>query len=832
MMYFDKFSEGAAQVFVTAQDEARNLGHPYVGTEHLLLAVLKIDSGIISNVLKQHSVDYDRVSREVTAMVGTNVHQSVVGAPQMTPRARRVIELANDESKMLGQEKIDVEHIMLGIVREGEGIAAHILKHFGINLSQMRKEVIESLTGDWEDSSEKTQTSTAKPQQSQLGAAMKQLEGFGTDLTALAREGKLDPIVGREVERQRLMEVLSRRKKNNPVLIGDPGVGKTAIVEGLSQLIVDGETPETLKDKVIFALDVASLIAGTKYRGEFEKRLKKLIHIVKSNPNIILFIDELHTIVGAGSAEGAVDAANILKPSLASGEIRCIGSTTPDEYRKYVEKDAALERRFQKIYVLEPSVEEALEILKGIRHKYETHHRVKYTEEALKAAVNLSHRYISDRFLPDKSIDIIDEAGSRARLSKLTIPASLKEMQKNLEALRAKREEYAAAQEYEEAALLKEKERNLQNAYREKYRAWRSEADSEIIEVNEDAAADIVSKWTGIPLRKLEETDTEKLLSLEKSLHERIVGQDEAITAVARAIRRARSGLKDPRRPIGVFLFLGPTGVGKTELAKGISEYLFGEEKALVRFDMSEYMERFSVSRLIGAPPGYVGYDEGGTLTETIRKRPFSVILFDEIEKAHPDTFNILLQIMDDGKLTDSQGRHVDFRNTIVIMTSNLGGEFINKTKTSLGFVESSTEEEKQYESMKSSVLEIVKKTFRPEFLNRLDETVVFHQLSRDHITQIIDILMRDVRKRLKERELEIRLSPEAVEFLLDKGFDPVYGARPLKRAIQSHIEDPLSEELLKGKFAEGDLIIVGMEKEALVFNKECDRAARVKATT
>ena len=832
MMYFDKFSEGAAQVFVTAQDEARNLGHPYVGTEHLLLAVLKIDSGIVADLLKQHSVDYDRVTREVTAMVGTNVHQSVVGAPQMTPRARRVIELANDESKMLGQEKIDVEHIMLGIVREGEGIAAHILKHFGINLSQMRREVIENLTGDWEDSSEKSQTTTAKPQQSQLGAAMKQLEGFGTDLTALARDGKLDPIVGREIERQRLMEVLSRRKKNNPVLIGDPGVGKTAIVEGLSQLIVDGETPETLKDKVIFALDVASLIAGTKYRGEFEKRLKKLIHIVKSNPNIILFIDELHTIVGAGSAEGAVDAANILKPSLASGEIRCIGSTTPDEYRKYVEKDAALERRFQKIYVLEPSVEDALEILKGIRHKYETHHRVKYTEEALEAAVNLSHRYISDRFLPDKSIDIIDEAGSRARLSKLTIPDSLKEMQKNLEALRAKREEYAAAQEYEKAALLKEKERNLQNAYREKYRVWRSEADSEIIEVNEDAAADIVSKWTGIPLRKLEETDAEKLLSLEKSLHERIVGQDEAITAVARAIRRARSGLKDPRRPIGVFLFLGPTGVGKTELAKGISEYLFGEEKALVRFDMSEYMERFSVSRLIGAPPGYVGYDEGGTLTETIRKRPFSVILFDEIEKAHPDTFNILLQIMDDGKLTDSQGRHVDFRNTIVIMTSNLGGEFINKTKTSLGFVESSTEEEKQYESMKSSVLEIVKKTFRPEFLNRLDETVVFHQLARDHITQIIDILMRDVRKRLAERELEIRLSPEAVEFLLEKGFDPVYGARPLKRAIQSHIEDPLSEELLKGKFTEGDLIIVGVEKEALVFNKECDRAARVKATT
>jgi ATP-dependent Clp protease ATP-binding subunit ClpC len=647
------------------------------------------------------------------------------------------------------------------------------------------------------------------------------LEGFGINLTELALKGELDPVIGREAEIERVMQVLVRRKKNNPVLIGDPGVGKTAIVEGLAQKIVAGEVPEPLKGKIIFSLDVAALVAGTKYRGEFEKRMKKLLQILRKETDIILFIDEIHMIVGAGSAEGAVDAANILKPSLARGEIKCIGSTTPDEYRQYIEKDAALERRFQKIFVQEPSTEMTLDILKGLKHKYEVHHRVKYSEKALEAAVYLSQRYITDHFLPDKAIDVIDEAGARSRLKAFVMPSDLQLFKMEIENLKIEKELAVADQNYEKAALLKEKESKL-------YEEWRENVESSIVVVDVPEIEEVVSNWTGIPLKKLEEGESEKLLKLEGALHRRIVGQEEAVRAIARSIRRARSGLKDPKRPVGVFLFLGPTGVGKTELAKTLAEYLFGDEKALIRFDMSEYMEKFSVSRLIGAPPGYVGYEEGGTLTEKVRRRPFSVILFDEIEKAHPDVFNLLLQIMDDGRLTDSQGHVVDFRNTIIIMTSNIGGAQIVSGKKTLGFV-NATSEDIDFKEMKDKVIEEVKKTFRPEFLNRIDEIVVFHKLNEEHIKKIIDILLMDIRERLAEKEIKLELSSSAKSFLVQEGYDPSFGARPLKRTIQRYIEDPLSEELLKGRFESGDTIFCTYQNGKIAFKKKKNKKVKVR---
>ncbi len=807
---FDKFSEKAAQVFVTAQEEAKELGHSYVGTEHILLGLLKVGNNPASDVLATMGMTYSRAKSEIISMVGMGM-RGFITSPQMTPRAKRVTELAYEEAKLLGSERIKPEHLLLGIIREGEGIAIHVLRKFGIDLQVLRKEILDAVS----DSS--VMPDKKAPFQSN---SVKQLEGFGVDLTELAARGLLDPVIGRDEEINRIMQILVRRKKNNPVLIGEPGVGKTAIVEGLAQRIVSGEVPEPLRNKVIFSLDVASLVAGTKYRGEFEKRMKKLLQVVTKDKSIILFIDELHTIVGAGSAEGAVDAANILKPSLARGEIRCIGATTPDEYRKYIEKDAALERRFQKIYVREPSEDEAIEILYGLRNRYERHHKVRYLDEALKAAVNLSKRYIIDHFLPDKAIDLIDEAGAKARLKIFTVPSEIKLLKIQLDDVRKEKEEAVRMQDYERAAKLKEDERTLEREYRKRYNEWKKEVDDVVVTVTEEDIAEIVSSWTGIPLRKLEETESEKLLNLEEALHRRIVGQDDAIKAVSKAIRRARSGLKDPRRPIGTFLFLGPTGVGKTELAKALAEHLFGDENALIRFDMSEYMEKFAMSRLIGAPPGYVGYEEGGSLTEKIRRRPFSVILFDEIEKAHPDIFNLLLQIMDEGRLTDSQGREVDFRNTIVIMTSNLGGEFINRSKRSLGFA-AHEDEKAQYEEIKNLVMGEVKKTFRPEFLNRLDEIVVFHPLGRKHVLKIIDILLQDLRKRLAEKNMELKLTKEAKEFLLEHGYDPVYGARPMRRTIQRYIEDPLSEDLLKGRFKEGDIIVVRRSGDGLKFSKD-----------
>ena len=808
---YDKFSERAVQVLLAAQEEAKKLGHSYVGTEHFLLGILKLGNGPAFEVIADFGINYNNVKNEIIAIVGMGSPERVSKSPQMTPRARKIIELAYDEAKLLGQSHITAEHVLLGIIKEGEGIAAHVLRRLGVDLGELRKELLDAITPSEDDFSFNKTTSNV---------TVKQLEGFGVDLTGLAVQGKLDPVIGREDEIERVIQILSRRKKNNPVLIGEPGVGKTAIVEGLAQRIVEGKVPETLKNNIIFSLDIAALVAGTKYRGEFEKRLKKLIQLVTKDKKIILFIDEIHTIVGAGAAEGAVDAANILKPPLSRGELRCIGATTPDEYRKYIEKDAALERRFQKVLVNEPTEEETLEILRGLRVKYETHHKVKYTDEALWAAVQLSKRYISDHFLPDKAIDVVDEAGARIRQKLLTLPGYIKEIEERLRSIKEEKELLAINQDYEKAALLREEEKKIEATLKNEYLKWKKEVENKFVTIGVEEIAEVVSKWTGIPLTKLEETETHKLLKLEEVLHQRVVGQNEAIEAVSKAIRRARSGLKDPRRPVGSFIFLGPTGVGKTELAKVLASYLFGDENALVRIDMSEYMERFAVSRLIGAPPGYVGYEEGGVLTEKVRRRPFSVILLDEIEKAHPDVFNILLQILDDGRLTDSQGRVVDFRNTIIIMTSNLGGELINKSKKTLGFVELESEE-KDYQEMKEVVMGEVKKLFRPEFLNRVDEIIVFHPLNREHMSKIIDIQISEIMKRLVEKRLSIQLTASAKELLINKGFDPIYGARPLKRALQKYLEDPLAEEILKGRFKEGDKILVSARNGRIVFRKK-----------
>ncbi|HQO04664.1 MAG TPA: ATP-dependent Clp protease ATP-binding subunit [Fervidobacterium sp.] len=811
---FDRFSERSAKVFVTAQEEAKDLGHSYVGTEHLLLAILKLNDKPLSTILEKYGLTYARVKNEVISIVGMGMRGFIM-SPQMTPRARKVTEIAFEEARMTGNEKIDPEHLLLGILREGEGIAIHILKKLNVNVQSLRKEITDNISD--EDFTEDDAQPLPSVEEPTASPVARQLEGFGIDLTAEAIKGELDPVIGRESEIERLMQILVRRKKNNPVLIGEPGVGKSSIVEGLAQRIVQGEVPEPLKGKTIFSLDVAALVAGTKYRGEFEKRMKKLLQVVKGNKDIILFIDELHMIVGAGSAEGAVDAANILKPALARGELHCIGATTPDEYRKFIEKDAALERRFQKIYVQEPTPQMAVEILKGLKSKYESHHKVSYTDHSLEAAVYLSQRYITDHYLPDKAIDVLDEAGARARLKLFVMPSELQLLKLQIESAKKEKEQAVSSQNYESAAELKAREQELREEYSQKYNAWMKGIEDQIVTVDVPDIEEVVAGWTGIPLRKLEETEREKLLKLESALHERVVGQEEAINAIARAIRRARSGLKDPRRPVGAFLFLGPTGVGKTELAKALAEYLFGDEKSLVRFDMSEYMEKFSVSRLIGAPPGYVGYEEGGALTEKVRRRPFSVILFDEIEKAHPDVFNILLQIMDDGRLTDSQGHIVDFRNTIVIMTSNIGGSEIVSSKKNLGFVENETYEQ-DFSEMKDKVIDEVKKVFRPEFINRVDEIIVFHKLTKQHIEQIIEILLRDIRARLSEREINLVLSPEAKEFLVNVGYDSVYGARPLKRAIQRYIEDPLAEELLRGDIESESEVLVVPEGEKLTF--------------
>ncbi|MDI6604443.1 MAG: ATP-dependent Clp protease ATP-binding subunit [Thermoanaerobacteraceae bacterium] len=798
MAMFGRFTEKAQKVLYQAQEEARVFYHNYVGTEHILLGLIKEDDGIAARVLKNLGVTYEDTRSRVESLIGMgNIPGDVVG---YTPRAKRVLELSFAEARRLNTNYIGTEHILLGLIREGEGVAVRILMEAGVDFNRAKEEIIKMVSEEPSGGQNKGQKSKS--------TNTPNLNQFGRDLTELAREGKLDPVIGREKEIERVIQILSRRTKNNPCLIGEPGVGKTAVAEGLAEAIVEGRIPEILKDKRVVTLDMASMVAGTKYRGEFEDRLKNILNEVIKAGNVILFIDEMHTIIGAGAAEGAIDASNILKPALARGEIQVIGATTIDEYRKHVEKDPALERRFQPINVEEPTVEETILILKGLRDRYEAHHRVTITDEAIEAAAKLSHRYITDRFLPDKAIDLIDEAASRVRLKTVTAPPEIKELEDKINMLNKEKEEAIRTQEYEKAAKIRDEEQKIKEQLNNMKSKWEQNSFVKEKSVGPEEISQIVSLWTGIPVKKLEEEESERLLHLEEVLHQRVIGQDEAVEAVARAIRRARVGLKDPKRPIGSFIFLGPTGVGKTELTRALAEAMFGDESAMIRFDMSEYMEKHTVSRLVGSPPGYVGYEEGGQLTEKVRRKPYSVVLFDEIEKAHPDVFNILLQILEDGRLTDSKGRTVDFKNTVIIMTSNVGAKFIMKQST-LGFMPAKNADTTSYEKMKENVLEELKKVFRPEFLNRVDDIIVFHQLTKDDIRKIIDIMIDELNKRLKENNIMLEFTDDAKEELLKEGFDVTYGARPLRRAIQKVVENELSELMLKGEVKSGDKLLV-----------------------
>lgn len=806
-MMFGRFTERAQKVLSLAQEEAVRLGHNNIGTEHILLGLIREGEGIAAKALVALGLGLEKIQDEVESLIGRGQEQPTNIA--YTPRAKKVIELSMDEARKLGHTYVGTEHILLGLIREGEGVAARVLNNLGVSLNKARQQVLQLL-----GSSETVSPSHG----SNPNVNTPTLDGLARDLTAYAKEGHLDPVIGRSKEIERVIQVLSRRTKNNPVLIGEPGVGKTAIAEGLAQKIINNEIPETLKDKRVMTLDMGSVVAGTKYRGEFEDRLKKIMDEIRQAGNIVLFIDELHTLIGAGGAEGAIDASNILKPALARGELQCIGATTLDEYRKYIEKDAALERRFQPITVDQPSPEEAVQILYGLRDRYEAHHRVKITDAAIQEAVKLSDRYITDRFLPDKAIDLIDEASSKVRLRSYTIPPSLKQLENKLDNIRKEKDAAVQSQEFEKAAGLRDTEQKLREELDSTKNDWKEKQGRLDTEVTPDDIAQIVASWTGIPVSKLAEEETERLLKMEEILHERVIGQEEAVKAVSRAIRRARAGLKDPKRPMGSFIFLGPTGVGKTELARALAESLFGDDNAVVRIDMSEYMEKHSTSRLVGAPPGYVGYEEGGQLTEKVRRKPYSVVLLDEIEKAHPEVFNILLQVLEDGRLTDSKGRTVDFRNTLIIMTSNVGAEMIKKN-SSLGFT-AAIDAGKDYSNMKDKVMGELKKSFRPEFLNRIDEIIVFHSLDEAHIGQIVSLMADDLRKRLKEQEVDFLLTDKAKMFLAKEGFDPTYGARPLRRAIQKHIEDRLSEELLRGNIAKGDSLTIDENEGELVVLK------------
>lgn len=816
-MMFSRFTERAQKVIMYAQQEAQSFQHGYVGTEHILLGILREEEGIARKLLNNTGVTIENVRNLVEEYEGKGDAELFKNEIPLTPRTKRLLELSLLESRNLGHNYITPEHILLALIRESEGVAYTILSNLGADFEKLRKEIVNSMAGGMPG--EQPSASKAAPHKAHGGEATPNLDQFGRDLTGMASEGKLDPVIGRDKETQRLLEILSRRIKNNPCLIGDPGVGKTAVVEGLAQRIVSGNIPEILKDKRVVTLDLSSMVAGSKYRGEFEDRLKKVMEEIRKAGNIILFIDEIHTIIGAGGAEGAIDASNILKPALARGEIQCIGATTIDEYRKHIEKDSALERRFQPITVGEPSKEEALQILMGLRDKYEAHHRVKITDEAIDAAVNLSDRYITDRYLPDKAIDLIDEAAAKVRIQNLTAPPDLKELEEKIEKATKEKEDAIRVQDFEKAARLRDKEKELKDKLENQKGNWKAQNEGSTHHiVGEPEIAAVVSRWTNVPVEKLTEKESERLLKLEEILHNRVIGQEEAVKSIARAVRRSRVGLKDPKRPIGSFIFLGPTGVGKTELSKALAEAMFGDENSMIRIDMSEYMEKHAVSRLIGSPPGYVGYDEGGQLTEKVRRNPYSVVLFDEIEKAHPDVFNILLQILEDGRLTDGKGKTVNFKNTIVIMTSNVGANTIKKQKT-LGFATYSEKEaENEYEKMKDNVMEELKRSFRPEFLNRIDDIIVFHQLAEGDLKHIVKLMLKTVAERVKEQDITLQFDESAEEFLSKEGYDVTYGARPLRRAITKAVEDKLSEEILRGSIKRGDRVEVTSQDNELKF--------------
>ncbi|MFZ0506355.1 MAG: ATP-dependent Clp protease ATP-binding subunit [Chthoniobacterales bacterium] len=808
----NNFTPRAQQVLALARKEADRFNHNYVGTEHLLLGLIKLGQGVAVNVLQKMGLDLETVRMEVEKHVGSHPETKMVGNIPYTPRVKKVLALAGKEAKALNHSYVGTEHILLGLLREGEGVAARVLKSLEVDIERTRNEILKEL-----DPNFTPPESEAEPPQEGNKKDVKTpaLRAFGRDLTELAKKAELDPVIGRKNEIERVIQILCRRTKNNPVLLGEAGVGKTAIVEGLAQEIAAGNVPELLRDKRVITLDLALMVAGTKYRGQFEERIKAVMDEIRRSKNVILFIDELHTIVGAGSAEGAMDASNIIKPALSRGELQCVGATTLNEYRKYIEKDAALERRFQTVKVEAPSVDEAIQILRGLRPKYEAHHKAKLTDEALDAAVKLSDRYLTGRFLPDKAIDVMDEAGARARINAMTRPPDVKEIEKEIDSIRADKEAAIKAQDFEKAAALRDSEKQAKDKLERILADWREQREEQSVLVTGDDIMHIVSKWTGVPLHRMEEQETQKLLRMEEELKSQVVGQDEAVTTISKALRRSRADLKDPRRPIGSFVFLGPTGVGKTFLARCLAEFMFGDADALIQIDMSEYMEKFTASRLIGSPPGYVGYEEGGQLSEAVRRRPYSVVLFDEIEKAHPDVMHLLLQILEEGKITDSLGRKIDFRNTIIIMTSNVGAELI-KRQTSLGFGAQTGQE--SYEQMKQVILEESKKVFKPEFLNRLDDIIVFHTLEREDLVRIVDLEVAKVVERVRNKSIHIHLDPTAVELLIEKGYDPIYGARPMRRAVERFLEDPLAEEILRGNIKPGETVEVHAETDKVVF--------------